>query len=55
MDGRRKSAKPGQGGAFVYSDSSLLEKGNIGGGAFVVARDRLEKEVDCGVRDIATV
>ena len=32
-------SKAGAGGAFVYSDDSLMEGGNVGGGAFVVEAD----------------
>lgn len=32
----------GAGGAFVYSDGSLLEGGSVGGGALVVERRELE-------------
>ena len=42
------------GGDFEYSDG-ILEGGNVCGGAFVVGRDGSEKEVECGVGDIATV
>ena len=28
-------SRAGVGGAFVYSDGSLLEGGNVGGGAFI--------------------
>ena len=39
----------------MFSDGSLLEGGNVGGGAFVVGMDGREQEVECGVRDVATV
>ena len=48
-------SKVGFGGAFVFSDGSLLENGKVGGGAFVVDVDRREKEVGCGVGEVATV
>ena len=35
--------------AFVFSDGSLLESGNVGGGAFVVGMDGREQEVECGM------
>ena len=41
-------SKARKGGAYVYSDSSLLEGGNIGGGAFIIKRDGLEEEVGRG-------
>ena len=41
------------GGAFVFSDGSLLEGGNVGGGAFIV--DDGEKEVECGIGNVVTV
>ena len=47
--------KAGFGGAFVFSDGSLLESGNVRGGAFVVGMDGREQEVECGVGDVATV
>ena len=45
----------GAGGAFVYSDGSLLEGDNVGGGAFAAELDRREQEVICGVGTLATV
>ena len=48
-------SKAGSGGGFVFSDGSLLENGNVGGGAFVVGRDGREQEVECGIGDVATV
>ena len=50
-----KVGAAGAGGAFVYSDSSPLEEGNVGGGAFVVEKSGTEEEVECGVGDVATV
>ena len=38
-------SRAGIGGAFVFSDGSLMESGNVGGGAFVVDSDGREKEV----------
>ena len=49
MRGRSKSVKRGSGRAVVYSDGSLLESGNVGGGVFVVGTDGQEKEPECGV------
>ena len=46
-------SRAGAGGAIVYSDGSLLERGNVGGGAFIeVGR---EKQVECGIGDAAMV
>ena len=58
--------KAGIGGAYVYSDGSLLESGNrdgidngeggnVGGGAFVVGPEGGESEVACGIGNVATV
>ena len=33
-------------GAFIFSDGSLLETGNVGGGAFVAGTDGVEWEVE---------
>ena len=32
----KKIRKAGIGGAYIFSDGSLLESGNVGGGAFIV-------------------
>ena len=42
-------------GCYVYSGGSLLDGGNVGGGALVVERSGKEVEVECGVGDVATV
>ena len=39
----------------MVSDGSLLESGNVVGGAFVVDSDGREKEVECRIGDVATV
>ena len=51
----KETSKAGIGGAYVFSDGSLLENGNVGGGAFVIGTDGQEKEVECRVGDVATV
>ena len=40
-EGDRKS---GIGGAYIFSDGSLLESGNVGGGAFIVGSRGAEAE-----------
>ena len=50
----KEIGKAGIGGAYVYSDGSLLESdngegGNVGGGAFVVRPEGEESEVACGI------
>ena len=57
--------KVGIGGAYIFSDGSLLESGNVGGGAFIVGSrgeeavgagaDGREHEVECRIGDVATV
>ena len=42
-------------GAFVFSDSSLLEGGNVRGGVFVMNKDKQAREFIYGVRTVATV
>ena len=44
-----------RGRGALYSDGSLLEGGNVGGGTFVVQSGGNEEEVEAGVGDIATV
>ena len=39
----------------MFSDGSVPESGNVGGGAFVVGTDKQEKEVKCGIGEVATV
>ena len=43
----KEIGKAGRGGAYIFSDGSLLETGNVGGGAFVVgsAGRRWESEL----------
>ena len=48
-------SKGGIDGAFVFSDGSLLESGDIGGGAFVVGTDGREQEVECRIGNVVTV
>ena len=48
-------SEAGRDGAFIFSDGSLLEGGNVGGGAMVIGKDVGEKEVECGIGDVATV
>ena len=53
------------GGAYIFSDGSLLESGNVGGGAFIVGSrgeeavgvgvDVREHEVECGIGDVAAL
>ena len=47
--------KEGVEGAYIFSDGSLLESGNVGGGAFVVGTDGGESEVEVEIGDVATV
>ena len=42
----------GKGGAYIFSDGSLLENGNVGGGAFIVSS---RGEVESGIGNVATV
>ena len=51
----KEISKTGKGGDYVFSDGSLLEGGNVGRCAFVVKYGRAEKEVECGIGDVATV
>ena len=41
--------KAGIGGAFAFSDGSLIEGGNVGGGAYIVGTDGQEQEVEIGI------
>ena len=50
-----ETSKAGSGGAFVFSDGSLLESANVGGGAPVVGMDGRGQEVECGIGDVGTV
>ena len=47
--------KAGIGGAFNFSDGSLLESGNVGGGAFVVGSRGVEVEVESGIGNVVIV
>ena len=47
--------KAGVGGAYIFSDGSLLESGNVGGGAFIVGSRGAEVEVESGIGHVATV
>ena len=40
---------------YVYSDGSLLDSGNVGGGAFVVDKGGEEVEAKCSLGSTATV
>ena len=51
----KKISRIGKGGAYVYSDGSLLDGGNVCGRAFVVEKDGKEMKVGCRVGDVATV
>ena len=42
-------------GAYIFSDGSLLESGNVGGGAFIVGSRGSEVEVECRIGIVATV
>ena len=47
--------KAGRGGVYLFSDGSLLETGNVRGGAFIVGPGGMEDEEKVGIGDIATV
>ena len=47
--------KAGIGGAYILSDGSLLESGNVGGGAFIVSSRGAEVGVESGIGNVATV
>ena len=54
-----EKAGRGEGGAYRFSDGSLLEGGdggvgNVGGGAFVVESGGEESDVECGIGNMAT-
>ena len=51
----KEIGKEGVGGAYIFSDGSLLEIGNVGGGAFMVGTDGAEVEVKVEIGDVATV
>ena len=51
----KEIGKEGIGGAYIFSDGSLLESGNVGGGAFIVGSRGAEVEVECGIGNVATV
>lgn len=51
----KEICRAGAGGAFVFSDGSLLEGGNIGEGASTTNTDKQEQEVIYGVGTLATV
>ena len=48
-ESEKEIGKAGIGGAYIFSDGSFLESGNVGGGAFVVGTDGREQEVECGI------
>ena len=39
----------------MFSDGSLIEGGNVGGGVYIVGMDRQEQEVGIRIGDVATV
>ena len=43
------------GGTYIFSDGSVLEGGNVGGGAFIVGSRGAEVEVQSGIGNVATV
>ena len=51
----KEISRAGIGGAYVYSDGSLLEGGSVGGGAVVIGVGGEEVDMECEVGDIATV
>ena len=51
----KEISKIGKGGAYIFSDGSLLDGEIVGGVAFVVGKGGKEMEVECGVGDVATV
>ena len=50
-DPEAEISKAGRDGVFVFSGGSLLEGGNVRGGAMVIGKDGGEQEVECGIRD----
>ena len=56
MHRRRRLARQEKGGEYVFSDGSLLESRNMGGGGCIlVGSDGREQEIECGIGDVATV
>ena len=51
----KENGKAGIGGAYIFSDGSLLESRKVGGGAFIVGSRGAEVEVECGIGNVATV
>ena len=58
----KEIGKAGKGGAYIFSDGSLLEAGRdnggvvvVGGGAFIIGTEGGEDEVKVGVGSLATV
>ena len=51
----KEIGKAGRGGAYIFSDGSLLESGNVGGGVFIVGSRGAEDEVERGIGNLATV
>ena len=41
--------KAGRGGAYIFSDGSLLETGGVRGGAFVVGSEGTESEAEISI------
>ena len=52
---KKEIGKAGIGGAYIYSNGSLLWNGNIEGGAFIVGSRGAEVKVESGIGDVATV
>ena len=51
----KEIGKKGAGGTYIFSDSSLLELGNVGRHALVVGTEGQEQEVECGIGEVAIV
>ena len=51
----KEIGKAGKGGTYIFSDGSLLEGENVGGGAFIIGPGGPESEVECGIGNVATV
>ena len=51
----KEIGKAGIGGAYIFSDGSLLETGCVAGAAFVVGPEGTDSEAGISIGDIATV
>ena len=51
----KEIGKAGIGVAYIFSDGSLLESGNVGGGSFIVGSGGVEAEVESVIGNVATV